>query len=66
MGDLEITINDLAPCKNCGCNQPLILQHSKHSKWYVACGRKIKCGTETKYFTELLDAAADWGLKENV
>lgn len=65
MGELNITVNDLASCSACGCSQPLIMQNAKNLKWSVACGKKIKCGNETKPFKELLDAADAWGLKEN-
>jgi hypothetical protein len=66
MGELNITISDLNACPSCGCNQPLIMQDSKNLKWSIACGKKIQCGTETKKHKELLDASAEWGLKENV
>jgi hypothetical protein len=41
------------------------MQNPKNDKWFVACGKKIFCGTETKHQKELLDAADEWGLKEN-
>lgn len=62
MGELNISVTDLGPCKSCGSHTPLIFVDKKE-QWYVSCGRKIQCGTETKHHAELLDAADEWGLK---
>lgn len=65
MGELGITINDLGPCPECAGNHTMIFQDRKNEKWYVACGYHTKCGHRTKSHKELLDAADEWGLKEN-
>ena len=64
MGELNISITDLSGCTSCGSHTPMIFQ-DKNDKWFVSCGRKIQCGTETKHHKELLDAASEWGLKES-
>ena len=65
MGELEITINDLSTCPECGGGQSMIFQDRKSDKWFVACGYHTKCGHKTKFHKELLGAADEWGLKEN-
>lgn len=62
MGELEITITDLAPCSDCGYSNSMIFQNEKNDKLWIACGYR-KCEHKTKEYNEMLDAADEWGLK---
>lgn len=61
MGELGISITDLAPCPNCKHQIPMIFQDEKRG-WNVVCSYH-GCGHKTKYHLDLLDAADQWGLK---
>jgi hypothetical protein len=62
MGELNIGITDLAPCTDCGYNNPLIFQVEKDETWWIACGYR-RCEHKTEHYAELLDAADAWGLR---
>lgn len=64
MSIFEIQVTDLAPCSVCGCHQPLIFEDTKSEKWFISCGKKIKCGNETAKHKELAGAAKEWGLEK--
>jgi hypothetical protein len=59
---MEVKSTDLAPCKKCNRDNPMIFEDlSKRKqiiKWYVTCGI---CYNSTKKFLELSDAADAWG-----
>lgn len=61
MGDLNIGVTDLAPCKECGYQNSMIFDGGDDG-WFIACGYR-KCEHRTVSHAELLDACSDWGLK---
>jgi len=68
MGELGISVTDLAQCTGCGGWHSMIFQTEEDkkgvSKWWIACGHS-KCNRKTKHHVELLDAASEWGLRAN-